>query len=126
MTIDIDLIKSSGKAVQDLGVQVAQHFYDTMFSHYPEVRKMFPGDMSEQRVRLFNSVILIASNIDNTDMLVPYLKELGVGHIRYDTRPEHYPIVGKSLLRPLQSPQKPLPQPWWMATPCSRAASTMH
>ena len=102
MSIDIDLIKSSGKAVQDLGVQVAAHFYDTMFQHFPEVRKMFPGDMSEQRVRLFNSVILIASNIDNTDMLVPYLKELGAGHIRYDTRPEHYPIVGKSLLLTLK------------------------
>ncbi|WP_308387962.1 globin domain-containing protein [Acidithiobacillus sp. AMEEHan] len=102
MTINIDLIKQSGKAAQDLGVQVAQHFYDTMFSHYPEVRKMFPGDMSEQRVRLFNSVILIASNIDNTEMLVPYLKELGIGHIKYDTRPEHYPIVGKSLLLTLK------------------------
>ncbi|MEY2340693.1 globin domain-containing protein [Acidithiobacillus sp. IBUN Pt1247-S3] len=102
MSIDMDLIKSSGKAVQDLGVQVAAHFYDTMFQHFPEVRKMFPGDMSEQRVRLFNSVILIASNIDNTDMLVPYLQELGVGHIKYDTRPEHYPIVGKSLLLTLK------------------------
>ncbi|MGC9239965.1 MAG: globin domain-containing protein, partial [Acidithiobacillus sp.] len=50
----------------------------------------------------FNSVILIASNIDSTEMLVPYLKDLGVGHIRYDTRPEHYPIVGKSLLLTLK------------------------
>ncbi len=102
MSIQMTLIKESGKAVQDLGEQVAAHFYETMFQHYPEVRKMFPGDMSAQRVRLFNSVVMIASNIDNTEMLVPYLKELGVNHIQYDTRPEHYPIVGKSLLLTLK------------------------
>ncbi|MHB8249134.1 MAG: globin domain-containing protein [Acidithiobacillus sp.] len=102
MAINITLIKQSGAAVQDLGVQVAEYFYNYMFSHFPEVRSMFPGDMSEQRVRLFNSVILIATNIDTLEVLVPYLKELGVGHIKYDTRPEHYPIVGKSLLNTLK------------------------
>ncbi len=102
MSINTSLIKESGKAVQDLGVQVAEYFYDNMFKNFPEVRAMFPGDMSEQRVRLFNSVLLIAGNIDNTDMLVPYLQELGVGHIKYDARPEHYTIVGKSLLQTLK------------------------
>ncbi|MBU2731309.1 globin domain-containing protein [Acidithiobacillus ferridurans] len=102
MAINIQLIQSSGAAVKDLGVQVAEHFYNYMFTHFPEVRKMFPGDMTEQRVRLFNSVILIATNIDTMEVLVPYLKELGVGHIKYDTRPEHYPIVGKSLLNTLK------------------------
>ncbi|MHB1882554.1 MAG: globin domain-containing protein [Acidithiobacillus sp.] len=102
MSINIQLIKSSGAAVQDLGVPVAEYFYNYMFTHFPEVRKMFPGDMTEQRIRLFNSVILIATNIDTMEVLVPYLKELGVGHIKYDTRPEHYPIVGKSLLNTLK------------------------
>lgn len=102
MTINIQLIQSSGAAVKDLGVQVAEHFYDYMFSHFPEVRKMFPGDMTEQRIRLFNSVILIATSIDNLEVLVPYLKDLGIAHIKYDTRPEHYPIVGKSLLNTLK------------------------
>ncbi|MDD5003965.1 MAG: globin domain-containing protein, partial [Acidithiobacillus sp.] len=76
MAINIQLIQSSGAAVKDLGVQVAEHFYNYMFTHFPEVRKMFPGDMTEQRVRLFNSVILIATNIDTMEVLVPYLKEL--------------------------------------------------
>lgn len=102
MTINIQLIQSSGAAVKDLGVQVAEHFYSYMFKHFPEVRKMFPGDMTEQRIRLFNSVILIATTIDNLEVLVPYLKELGIAHIQYDTRPEHYPIVGKSLLNTLK------------------------
>ena len=102
MSINIQLIQSSGAAVKDLGVQVAEHFYNYMFTHFPEVRKMFPGDMTEQRIRLFNSVILIATTIDNLEVLVPYLKELGISHIKYDTRPEHYPIVGKSLLNTLK------------------------
>ncbi len=102
MAINIQCIQSSGAAVKDLGVQVAEHFYNYMFIHFPETRKMFPGDMTEQRIRLFNSVILIATTIDNLEVLVPYLKELGINHIKYDTRPEHYPIVGKSLLNTLK------------------------
>lgn len=102
MAIDTDLIKKSAALIAPLGTQVSDHFYNTMFTDHPEVRPMFPADMGVQKERLFASLVYIASNIDNADALVPYLQDLGVGHIRYDTRPEHYPIVGNSLMKTLE------------------------
>lgn len=102
MTIDTQLIKASAALIAPLGTQVTEYFYNTMFTDYPQVRRMFPDDMGAQKERLFQSLVYIASNIDNTEALVPYLQDLGIGHIKLDTRPEHYPIVGKSLMKTLE------------------------
>ncbi|MDD2677629.1 MAG: globin domain-containing protein [Methylacidiphilaceae bacterium] len=102
MSINTALIQQSSAAIQKLGTKVTEHFYDYMFTHYPEVRSLFPADMTEQQRRLFQSLLLITSNVDKTDVLLPYLHQLGVKHIRYDVRPEQYPIVGKCLLATLK------------------------
>ncbi len=102
MAIDTDLIKAHGVAIKGLGTQVTVYFYEYMFSHFPEVRKMFPDTMTTQQERLFNSLVFITSNIDNPSALVPYLERLGEGHLKYNTRPEHYEVVGVSLMNTLE------------------------
>jgi nitric oxide dioxygenase len=102
MAINTELIKAHGAAIKGLGTQVTAYFYDYMFSHFPEVRKMFPEKMTTQQERLFNSLVYIATNIDNPAALVPYLERLGEGHIKYDTRPEQYDAVGVSLMKTLE------------------------
>ena len=102
MAINTDLIKAHGAAIKGLGTQVTSYFYDYMFSHFPEVRKMFPETMTTQKERLFNSLVFISTNIDNPGALVPYLERLVEGHIKYDTRPEHYDAVGVSLMKTLE------------------------
>lgn len=101
MAINTDLIKASAQLIAPLGSKVTEYFYNTMFTDHPEVRKMFPVEMGVQAQRLFDSIVYITSNIDKPDALVPYLQRLGTGHIKYDTRPEHYPIVGNALLKTL-------------------------
>ncbi|MDD4931886.1 MAG: globin domain-containing protein [Methylacidiphilaceae bacterium] len=102
MDINVELIKQSGKAIQRLGPRVTEYFYNHMFTHYPEVRPLFPPHMTEQQRRLFEALLFLAEHVDRTEQLVPYLNSLGVSHIQYNTRPEHYPIVGRSLLATLQ------------------------
>ena len=102
MAINTDLIKAHGSAIKGLGTKVTEYFYNYLFSHFPEVRKMFPETMTTQQERLFNSLVYIATNIDNPTALVPYLERLGSGHIKYDTRPEHYDAVGVSLMKTLE------------------------
>ncbi len=102
MAINTELIKAHGAAIKGLGTQVTSYFYDYLFSHFPEVRKMFPETMTTQKERLFNSLVYISTNIDNPAALVPYLERLGEGHIKYDTRPEQYDAVGVSLMKTLE------------------------
>ena len=101
MAINAQLIKDSAARIAPLGTQVTDYFYHTLFTDFPQVRRMFPAEMDAQKERLFQSLVYIASNIDNTEALVPYLQDLGAGHIQYDTRPEHYPLVGQSLMKTL-------------------------
>ncbi|WP_038017879.1 globin domain-containing protein [Thermithiobacillus tepidarius DSM 3134] len=101
MSLNPALIRESFAVVAPHGVAVTDYFYNYMFSHYPEVRAMFPAQMDAQKERLLNSIVQIVTHIDQLDALVPYLQELGAGHNKYHTQPEHYPIVGASLLATL-------------------------
>lgn len=102
MAINTDLIKKSVDLLAPKGTQITEYFYNYMFQHHPEVRPMFPKDMGPQAKRLLDSIVYIATNIDRAESLVPYLQKLGVGHNKYNTKPEHYPIVGESLLKTLE------------------------
>lgn len=100
--MDTGLIKSSAGAIKGLGPTVTEYFYKDLFINYPETRKMFPESINTQSERLFNAIVYIATNIENTDTLVPYLQRLGAGHLAYGTKAEHYPMVGASLLNTLE------------------------
>ncbi len=102
MAINTEAIKKSVEILAPHGTKVTEYFYDYMFRKHPEVRPMFPTDMGPQTKRLLDSVVYIASNIDNLDNLLPYLQRLGAGHKKYNTRPEHYPVVGEALLATLE------------------------
>ena len=102
MAINTDSIKKSVDVLAPHGTKVTEYFYKYLFTKYPEVRPMFPADMGPQAKRLLDSIVYIASNIDNLDKLVPYLQKLGAGHTKYNTRPEHYPAVGDALLATLE------------------------
>lgn len=82
--------------------QAARYFYSHLFHHNPDVRAMFPARMEEQRDRLFAALTSAATHVDDTDTLVPYLRELGFDHRKFGALPEHYPAVGASLIATLK------------------------
>ena len=41
----------------------------------------------------------MVNNVRNPDALVPVLKGLGNRHLQYGVVPEHYPMVGATLLK---------------------------
>ncbi|MFP3989272.1 globin domain-containing protein [Streptomyces sp. E11-3] len=78
--------------------KVTSYFYALLFVRNPELRALFPAAMDTQRDRLLKALLTAAENIDHTDVLVGYLRNLGRGHRKYGTRPAHYPAVGECLL----------------------------
>jgi nitric oxide dioxygenase len=73
-------------------------FYDRLFTRAPEVRAIFPDDMSLQKYHLAAALALIGRNIDCLDALEDSLKGLGSQHVRFGAKPEHYPIVRDALV----------------------------
>ena len=100
--MDTANLKSSWAKVADAGDEVPLFFYSHLFLSHPEVRSMFPVQMSGQRDKLVNALGTVVSNVDNIDEIVPVLEQLGRDHRRFSAVTEHYTAVGASLLATLK------------------------
>ncbi|MGW4505451.1 globin domain-containing protein [Streptomyces sp. NPDC004436] len=96
-------MKSSFAVVERRAEQAVKFFYSHLFWHNPDIRELFPAspeDMERQRDRLFAALTHVVSRIDD-DSLGPYLRDLGRDHRKFRVGPEHYAVVGSSLLAAL-------------------------
>lgn len=95
---DAVLIRRTMTEVGPVADKVTSYFYALLFVRHPDLRSLFPAAMDTQRDRLLKALLTAAEHIDNTPVLVDYLQNLGRGHRKYGTRPEHYPAVGECLI----------------------------
>ncbi|MET8284949.1 globin domain-containing protein [Streptomyces sp. NPDC048448] len=95
---DAALIRRTMAEVGPVADKVTSYFYALLFVRHPDLRSLFPAAMDTQRDRLLKALLTAAEHIDNTPVLVDYLQNLGRGHRKYGTRPEHYPAVGECLI----------------------------
>jgi hypothetical protein len=58
--------------------------------------------MMQQRDRLFRALGHIVAKVDDLDVLVPFLQQLGRDHRKFGALAAHYPAVGASLLATLE------------------------
>lgn len=84
--------------IEPIADKVTSYFYALLFLHHPDLRPLFPPAMDTQRDRLFKALLTAAQLADNLSELADYLAQLGRGHRKYGTRPEHYPAVGEALI----------------------------
>ncbi|NJQ08325.1 flavohemoprotein, partial [Streptomyces lonarensis] len=95
---DAVLIRRTLAEIAPVADDTTSHFYALLFLGNPELRQLFPAAMDTQRDRLFSALLGAAERLDDSTELSRYLSDLGRGHRKYGTRPEHYPAVGQSLL----------------------------
>uniref|UniRef100_UPI003514C939 globin domain-containing protein n=1 Tax=Salipiger bermudensis TaxID=344736 RepID=UPI003514C939 len=62
---------------------LTRDFYDRLFDRAPELRAMFPADMSGQADKLFDMVLVLVQSLDHLQMLVAEIEALGVRHHEY-------------------------------------------
>ncbi|WP_185149250.1 globin domain-containing protein [Streptomyces sp. Ag109_O5-1] len=94
-------IRGTMAEVGPIADKVTSYFYALLFVRHPELRSLFPAAMDTQRDRLLKALLTAAEHIDNTPVLVEYLRNLGRGHRKYGTHAGHYPAVGECLISAL-------------------------
>lgn len=102
MSRDAQLIAESWAALEPRAERVARYFYARIFYDHPEARDMFPVTMESQRDRLLDALVRIVAGLTRPEQLAPYLAQLGRDHRKFDVRPEHYALVGDSLIAALR------------------------
>jgi hemoglobin-like flavoprotein len=94
----IALIQTSWAQVEPIADTAAQIFYERLFATAPEVRPMFPDDLTEQRRKLMATLGMVVKALPKLAQIVPNVQALGRRHAAYGVAPEHYAIVGSALL----------------------------
>jgi NAD(P)H-flavin reductase/hemoglobin-like flavoprotein len=100
--MDTAALKASWGKVAAAGDDVPLYFYSHLFLSHPEVRSMFPIQMTGQRDKLVTALGAVITNVDELDKVMPLLEQLGRDHRRFSVVTEHYAAVGASLLATLK------------------------
>ncbi len=77
-------------------------FYERLFEKYPSVKPLFHTPPEEQHKKLLASVGAIVASVSNTEKLLPYLRAMGIRHLKYGTENAHYGAVKENLLAVLE------------------------
>jgi len=114
----IELVQTSFKKVVPIAGTAADLFYDRLFEIAPEVRSMFPQDLTEQKKKLMGMLGTAVGSLHKLETILPAVQDLGKRHKGYGVTAAHYAPVGAALLWTLE---KGLGEAW---TPETAAAWT--
>lgn len=98
----IKLVQDSFQKVAPIADTAADIFYDRLFEIAPQVRSLFPAEMSDQKTKLMQMLGTAINGLTNLDAIIPAVQDLGRRHNDYNVKPEHYDIVGAALLYTLE------------------------
>lgn len=101
MTLNVAVIaesferaKKENGGLRTLGLR----FYERLFEKYPGVRPLFNTPPEEQHKKLMASVGAIVASVTNPEVMLPYLRAMGIRHISYRTEASHYGAVSENLI----------------------------
>ena len=100
--MDTSALRNSWAVVTAANDKVPQYFYSHLFVSHPELRSMFPIQMTGQRDKFVTALGAIVSNADNLDDVMPFIEQLGRDHRRFTVITEHYMAVGATLMATLK------------------------
>jgi hemoglobin-like flavoprotein len=103
MTPDqVQLVQQSFAKVAPISEAASVIFYDRLFEVAPQVKAMFPTDLTEQRKKLMATLAVVVGGLGNLESILPAASALATRHVGYGAKAEHYPVVGAALLWTLE------------------------
>jgi hemoglobin-like flavoprotein len=98
----VTLVQQTFGQVAPIADKAADLFYDRLFTLAPEVRALFPSDLSEQKKKLMQMIAVAVTNLHQVEKIVPAVEALGRRHAGYGVTAKHYEPVGAALLWTLE------------------------
>lgn len=97
-----ELLEESFNKIRPHSSDFSKKFYENLFADYPAAEPLFANtSIEKQGSKLFQSLLLVISNLKYPEGLTKELQGLGARHVEYGALPEHYPLVGQTLLKTL-------------------------
>ena len=94
----IELVQSTFHRLQPIAETAAEIFYKRLFEIAPKTTTLFKGDMKQQGRKLMGVLAVAVGGLSSLSTLVPVIQQLGLRHVNYGVREEHYESVKEALL----------------------------
>ena len=94
----IRLVKASYVNVAAEPRRLASRFYQELFTAAPNLRRLFPEDLTSLQGHFEAALALVVRNLDEVDALRESLRDLGAQHVHWGARPEDYVTARESLI----------------------------
>jgi len=104
----VERLERSFEQLKPNGERLVDVIYTRLFEKAPQVRAMFPDDLTEQRKKLLGAVALAVGSLRSLDKLVPVLEEMGARHVQYGALDAHYPVVVDAMLDAVEEVAGPI------------------
>jgi len=98
----VKLVQDSFAKVAPIADEAAGLFYDRLFVIAPDVRSLFPDDLSAQKKKLMQMLASAVTNLHQVEKIIPAVQDLGRRHVGYGVTANHYEPVGAALLWTLE------------------------
>lgn len=103
MTPDaIERIRRSFSAVSAEPRALSSRFYNELFAAAPQLRAIFPPDLTSLQGHFEAALALVIRNLDEMQTLEQSLRDLGAQHVGWGARPEDYALVRDALVRAIK------------------------
>jgi hemoglobin-like flavoprotein len=99
----IKLVQESFAHVAPIAATAADLFYGRLFEIAPQLRTMFPDDLTEQKKKLMAMLGTVVAGLDRLDTLMPAVRALGRSHAGYGVTAADFAPVGVALLWTLKT-----------------------
>jgi hemoglobin-like flavoprotein len=99
----IGLVKISYAEVASKPRQLAARFYERLFTAAPNLRPLFPSDLTQLQGHFEAALALVVRNLDEMSALQDSLRDLGAQHVHWGARPEDYVTAREALVAAIGS-----------------------
>jgi nitric oxide dioxygenase len=94
----IQLVRETFAIVEPIADTAATIFYRRLFDLDPDLRALFPADLTNQRRNLMQTLTVVVRNLDRLDGILPAVEALGRRLAGYRVRADDFESVGAALL----------------------------
>jgi len=95
-------IRSSFAEISGEPRALAGRFYAELFAAAPQLRSLFPVDLTSLQGHFEAALALVVRNLEEMRTLEQPLRDLGAQHVHWGAKPEDYAIVREALIRAIR------------------------
>ena len=95
---DVIIVDDFWNLILPMKEKITDSFYSKLFTLDDSIKPMFKIDLGVQGLKLTDTLTFIIKHMGNIEDTIPIVKELGVKHLDYGTKPYHYELVLEALI----------------------------